>query len=148
MPGRRRCHEPFLGRQLKNRYAAVVCFGLWVEGGRHSLPVEMQRWASRFRDVRVKSGSPPPTSDIRLTVRDGSEGPKAAKCICIISLLSLWLAERSRAAGNSACVRELITFAVETWPTHAALRNFEASIQLNRLAEIDWQAVLLPPFSS
>jgi hypothetical protein len=57
---------------------------------------------------------------------------------------TLQLAEQNRSAGKFARARELITFAVETCPKHAGLRNFEASIQLNELAEIDWQAILLP----
>lgn len=57
---------------------------------------------------------------------------------------TLRVAEQNRAAGSSARARELITFAVETCPKHAALRRFEASFQLDSSAEIDWEAILLP----
>jgi hypothetical protein len=57
---------------------------------------------------------------------------------------TLTLAEQNRAAGDFTRARELIAFAVETCPKHVGLRNFEASIQLNDLVAIDWQAILLP----
>lgn len=57
---------------------------------------------------------------------------------------TLRVAEQRRAAGNFSGARELIAFAVETWPTHVDLRKFEASIQSYDLAPIDWRAILLP----
>jgi hypothetical protein len=57
---------------------------------------------------------------------------------------TLLLAEQNRVAGQSTRARELIAFAVETCPKHAGLRSFEASIQSDELAAIDWQAILLP----
>jgi hypothetical protein len=57
---------------------------------------------------------------------------------------TLRLAEQQRAAGNVARARELIAFAVESCPKQPSLRSFEASLQPDRLAEIDWQAILLP----
>jgi hypothetical protein len=57
---------------------------------------------------------------------------------------TLTVAEQNRAAGDFTRARELIASAVETCPKHVGLRNFEASIQLNDLVAIDWQAILLP----
>jgi hypothetical protein len=57
---------------------------------------------------------------------------------------TLRLAEQNRTAGNFTRARELVAFAVETCPQHVGLRNFEASIQLEDLVTIDWQAILLP----
>ncbi len=57
---------------------------------------------------------------------------------------TLRLAEQNRAAGDFTRALELISFAVETCPKHVGLRNFEASIQLDGLIAIDWQAILLP----
>ncbi|MGL3104877.1 hypothetical protein [Bradyrhizobium sp. BR 1432] len=57
---------------------------------------------------------------------------------------TLRLAEQNRIAGDNARIRELIAFAVEVCPEHAGLRSFEASIPPDEVAEIDWQAILLP----
>ncbi len=57
---------------------------------------------------------------------------------------TLMLAEQNRAAGDFTRARQLIACAVEICPKHAVLRNFEASIELNDLVAIDWQAILLP----
>ena len=57
---------------------------------------------------------------------------------------TLMLAEQNRAAGDFTRARQLVACAVETCPKHAGLRNFEASIELNDLTAIDWQAILLP----
>ena len=57
---------------------------------------------------------------------------------------TLTLAEQNRTAGDFTRARELIACAVESCPKHVGLRNFEASIQLNDLIAIDWQAILLP----
>lgn len=57
---------------------------------------------------------------------------------------TLRLAEQNRAAGNFIRTRELIAVAVEICPAHVGLRNFEASLQLDDLVAIDWQAILLP----
>jgi hypothetical protein len=58
--------------------------------------------------------------------------------------LSLYVAEVNRAAGNDARARALIAFAVDSHPSHAALRTYEASLPAE-LAEIDWAGILLPP---
>jgi hypothetical protein len=57
---------------------------------------------------------------------------------------TLRLAEQNRAAGDFTRALELIGFAVEICPKCVSLRNFEASIQLDELVAIDWQAILLP----
>ncbi len=57
---------------------------------------------------------------------------------------TLRLAEQNRAAGNVARARELIAFAAEVCPKHKALRNFETSLEPDGMAEIRWQALLLP----
>lgn len=57
---------------------------------------------------------------------------------------TLRLAEQNREAGNLARARELIAFAVETCPMHAALRNFEASLPPDNVVPIDWPTILLP----
>lgn len=57
---------------------------------------------------------------------------------------TLRLAEQNRAAGNTVRALELIAVAVEICPKFAALRSFEKSLQGESLAEIDWQAILLP----
>ncbi|MGD9631672.1 MAG: hypothetical protein AB7U97_00065 [Pirellulales bacterium] len=60
------------------------------------------------------------------------------------AVLSLYVAEVNRAAGNDARARALIAFAVDSHPSHAALRAHEASLP-TELAEIDWAGILLPP---
>jgi hypothetical protein len=57
---------------------------------------------------------------------------------------TLRVAEQSRSAGNWAGAQKLIAFAVETWPTHVGLRNFEMSLQVDDPVAIDWHAILLP----
>lgn len=57
---------------------------------------------------------------------------------------TLRLAEQNRVAGDFTRARELIAFAIETCPKHVMLQNFEASIQLDDLVVINWQAILLP----
>jgi len=57
---------------------------------------------------------------------------------------TLRLAEQNRQAGDNARARQLIAMAVETCPQHAGLRSFEASIPLDELVEIDWQAIVFP----
>lgn len=57
---------------------------------------------------------------------------------------TLRLAEQNRTEGNSNRARELIADAVEIFPGHAGLTNFEISNQVGDLNSIDWQAILLP----
>jgi hypothetical protein len=59
--------------------------------------------------------------------------------------LSLYLAELNRAVGNGARARDLIAFATESCPAHAALRAFEAALTKEALPEICWYKILLPP---
>lgn len=56
---------------------------------------------------------------------------------------TLTLAEQNRAAGHHTRARELIADAVEICPNHASLRSFGASVQVENLSAIDWQAILL-----
>lgn len=56
---------------------------------------------------------------------------------------TLRLAEQNRAAGNVARARELIAFAAEVCPKHKALRDFEMSLEVDDMAEIRWQVLLL-----
>lgn len=57
---------------------------------------------------------------------------------------TLSLAEQNRIEGNLTRARELIAFAVEACPEHVALRNYEALSQMEGMAAICWQSILLP----
>ncbi len=61
------------------------------------------------------------------------------------AIFTLRLAETYRESGNEARVRALIAFAVEVFPSHAALRSLEADLGSDKLAPIHAYETLLPP---
>lgn len=67
--------------------------------------------------------------------RSGLQAGQLAEAIMV-----LWLAEAHRKAGQDEASRSLITFAVENYPSSAALRSFEASIG-PELPEISWSKI-------
>ena len=58
------------------------------------------------------------------------------------AVFSLWIAERHRAESNEVRARELISFAVENFPSEPGLRAFESSLDDNDLPTIEWQKIL------
>jgi hypothetical protein len=60
------------------------------------------------------------------------------------AMLTLRLAEDYRLAGNETRARELLTFAVEAFPSNAAIRALENSLGAEKLSPIAAKDVLLP----
>lgn len=58
---------------------------------------------------------------------------------------TLRLAEMNRVNNQEARARELITFAVEAFPSHPALRAFEGALGPGRLSPIVAREILMPP---
>jgi hypothetical protein len=57
----------------------------------------------------------------------------------------LHIAEMHRTSGGEVRAQELVAEAVETHPSHMALRNFELACTGKPLPEICWERILLPP---
>lgn len=64
------------------------------------------------------------------------------------AVFTLRLAEAYREAGDEARARALIVFAFEAFPSHAALRSFEANLGNEKLAPVRAYEILLPLASS
>jgi hypothetical protein len=60
------------------------------------------------------------------------------------AILTLRLAEDNRLAGNETRARELLTFAVEAFPSNAAIRALEGSLVADKLSPIVTRDILLP----
>lgn len=60
------------------------------------------------------------------------------------AMFTLRLAEMNRAKKQEARARELITFAVEAFPSHPALRALEANLGPDEIGPIVVREVLLP----
>jgi hypothetical protein len=60
------------------------------------------------------------------------------------AMLTLRLAEDNRLAGNETRARELLTFAVEAFPSNAAIRALENSLGADKLSPIVAKDLLLP----
>jgi hypothetical protein len=58
--------------------------------------------------------------------------------------LILWIAEMYRASGDDARAFELIKYAVEEYPQHKALREFETELSRQGMCKIAPWAVLNP----